>query len=42
VTIRFNLSSGAKEVGEKFIAHEAGVEKDIAMQLAVLGEKVRH
>jgi len=40
VTIEFTYPPADKEVA--IIAHEAGVENDIAMQLAVLGEKVRH
>src|SRR6266481_6428472 len=40
VTIEFTYPPADKEV--EIIAHEAGVEQDIAMQLAVLGEKVRH
>ena len=40
VTIEFNYPPADKEV--EIIAHEAGVEQDIAHQLAVLGEKVRH
>src|ERR1035437_9393486 len=40
VTIEFTYPPADKEV--EIIAHEAGVEQDIALQLAVLGEKVRH
>jgi len=40
VTIEFTYPPADKEV--EIIAHEAGVEQDIAHQLAVLGEKVRH
>src|SRR5882724_6386824 len=40
VTIEFNYPPAEKEV--EIIAHEAGVTHDMAMQLAVLGEKVRN
>ncbi len=40
VTIEFNYPPAEKEV--EIIAHEAKVDRDMAMQLAVLGEKVRH
>ena len=40
VTIEFNYPPAEKEV--EIIAHEAGVDRDMAMQLAVLGEKVRN
>ncbi len=40
VTIEFNYPPADKEV--EIIEHEAGVDADTAMQLAVLGEKVRH
>ena len=40
VTIEFNYPPADKEV--EIIAHEAGVDRDMAMQLAVLGEKVRN
>src|SRR5229473_597037 len=40
VTIEFTYPPADKEV--EIIAHEAGVDQDIAHQLAVLGEKVRH
>ena len=40
VTIEFNYPPAEKEV--EIIAHESGVDRDMAHQLAVLGEKVRH
>jgi nitric oxide reductase NorQ protein len=40
VTIEFNYPPAEKEV--EIIAHEAGVTHDMAYQLALLGEKVRH
>jgi len=40
VTIEFNYPPAAKEID--IIAHEANVDRDMAEQLAVLGEKVRH
>ena len=40
VTIEFTYPPADKEV--EIIAHEAGVDQEIALQLAVLGEKVRH
>src|ERR1700692_2198492 len=40
VTIEFNYPPAEKEV--EIIAHEAGVDTDLAMELALLGEKVRH
>src|SRR6267378_4976157 len=40
VTIEFNYPPADKEV--EIIAHEAGVDRDMAMQLALLGEKVRN
>jgi len=40
VTIEFNYPPAEKEV--EIIAHESGVDHDMAYQLALLGEKVRH
>jgi nitric oxide reductase NorQ protein len=40
ITIEFNYPPADKEV--EIVAHESGVDRDTAMQLAVLGEKVRH
>src|SRR6201987_4852216 len=40
VTIKFNYPPADKEV--EIIAHESGVDHDIAYQLAMLGEKVRN
>jgi len=40
VTIEFNYPPADKEV--EIIAHEAGIDSDMAMQLALLGEKVRN
>src|SRR5580658_7283676 len=40
VTIEFNYPPAEKEVA--IIGHESGVNPDIAYQLALLGEKVRH
>src|SRR2546423_846487 len=40
VTIEFHYPPADKE--SEIIAHEAGVSQEIAMQLAMLGEKVRH
>src|SRR5712692_5534835 len=40
VTIEFNYPPADKEV--EIITHEAGVDNDMAHQLATLGEKVRH
>jgi nitric oxide reductase NorQ protein len=40
VTIEFNYPPADKEV--EIIAHEAGVDRDMAYQLALLGEKVRN
>jgi len=40
ITIEFNYPPAEKEV--EIIAHEAGVSHDMAYQLALLGEKVRH
>ncbi len=40
VTIEFTYPPAEKEV--EIIAHEAGVDRDCAGQLALLGEKVRH
>jgi nitric oxide reductase NorQ protein len=40
VTIEFNYPPADKEV--EIIAHESGVDRDMAWQLATLGEKVRH
>jgi nitric oxide reductase NorQ protein len=40
VTIEFNYPPAEKEVA--IIGHESGVNEDIAHQLALLGEKVRH
>src|SRR5579875_3381966 len=40
VTIEFDYPPAEKEV--EIIAHEAGVDREMAYQLAVLGEKVRH
>jgi len=40
ITIEFNYPPAEKEV--EIIAHESGVDHDMAYQLALLGEKVRH
>ena len=40
VTIEFNYPPAAKEA--EIIAHEAKVDREVAMQLAMLGEKVRN
>ncbi|MFZ0889083.1 MAG: CbbQ/NirQ/NorQ/GpvN family protein [Candidatus Binataceae bacterium] len=40
VTIEFDYPPAEKEV--EIIAHEAGVDRELAMRLAQLGEKVRH
>jgi nitric oxide reductase NorQ protein len=40
VTIEFNYPPADKEV--EIIAHESGVDRDMAYQLALLGEKVRN
>ena len=40
MTIEFTYPPAEKEVD--IIAHEAGVDRDMALQLALLGEKVRN
>jgi len=40
VTIEFNYPPAAKEID--IIAHEASIDREMAEQLAILGEKVRH